>query len=455
MALTSFNFTGADWTDPDPRDARYWECISESMKDRCSHVSACATASALNTLPPPTENSGIPYERAFMDTIDAALFEVIPKYYDICAPSVTCSGATITTENGRKYISRTYIPYTSAGRGIFSYTVTYDVKWTVDSIMKVAGLNAEDGALPYGNTCLLASQVKRWLVSRYNIIRLLRVFASSTCMVCFKTELTAATRLRYRKLCDSLNYGYERDPASIFRPGTYCPGELPVVNWQVGQSGDIGYASDANGSSYDQTDTAWADAMEVLKDTTSSGNDNWNGGLKGMGGAATCDTYYHALSDCSDAPSISYYYVLETRYEASQFNRTVKFTIWQANASNCADKYVDLDTTMELLVNDVLEISGGGTVMTQSSRSLGSVAAGQDFEIEYGYSGYPFEDWVGAVFGEDHRCTEYPVGSGNYSHHMTKGWNGVNLAWTLTQKFPVAVPVDGDCLANKSTLEWE
>lgn len=38
--MTSWDFEGSDWYWPDPRDSRYWSCVSEALKERCAAVTA-------------------------------------------------------------------------------------------------------------------------------------------------------------------------------------------------------------------------------------------------------------------------------------------------------------------------------------------------------------------------------------------------------------------------------
>lgn len=80
MALATFNFTGADWTDPDLRDGRYVESIVQALRYKAGMVNEVATA-PVDTLAPYSENKSIYWDYDLIAGILTTLKTIAPLYY--------------------------------------------------------------------------------------------------------------------------------------------------------------------------------------------------------------------------------------------------------------------------------------------------------------------------------------------------------------------------------------
>jgi hypothetical protein len=82
MALNTFAFAGANWSDPDLRDGRYVEAIVEAIRYKTAMTGSAVSSALLKTYPPVTENKGSFWRHGLVTEILAELKILAPQYYN-------------------------------------------------------------------------------------------------------------------------------------------------------------------------------------------------------------------------------------------------------------------------------------------------------------------------------------------------------------------------------------
>lgn len=250
MALTSWDFSGADWESPDPRDSRYWHCLAQALKERTAACNAFrATTYTLAYL------DRLPYETANLFTsfpvadFDATLRLVAAQYTDhrnlsfetwlkatynvddqttptVATNKISGNVALIKYEDEWWYVDTANSSYATYERPL----------WTWNSLcIDALSLSGTDLATPPLQYSFLGyiDAASRWLATRYQIINMLRIIgfpsvtvSSATNLVCSTHHGTGHYKI-YSNKCDSRNVidcGFDLatvDPYHICNGTTY------------------------------------------------------------------------------------------------------------------------------------------------------------------------------------------------------------------------------------------
>ena len=426
MAMTVFNFTGSDWTDPDPKDGRYWECLQECLKERVSHVTS-SYGPTVNAWNPQSENSGIIYSSGFMLSFDTVLWDTIPKYYEVTFTYNTAGGVVYDSETGiiSCPISGAYVTYTLDTEYIIALFTATSAVYTVDKIMDLAGLASGDGKLIYGNAPTDSATVKQWLISRYKMLKLMTCYGALNKTI--YAGVTRSSRLnRLRRATGILGDWYpETDPMPA---PTYS-----AATWRM-------TARSYDNTNYTGTSSAILDALEDVEESTTD-----DGSLKvacSFGGSApsTYQNLSYILTNCSGPHSFLPGIDMDTVY-SSHYNSDMVIRILDGTAPIA-------DVPLSVYASDDIGFDGAGQFYADQ-QSKESTTSGTEFTLEFGLDDIPpIPDANDMTYGT---CSTSPFGSTRTDRRYLKC--GYDSPWDPTVKVDEA-DVDISTPENKITKLW-
>lgn len=180
-SLTSWSFTGSDWTSPDPKDSRYLCCLAEALKER---VAACdlyqRTTHALDWL------DGLPYENPNIATRFPFLLywetlkDVAVRYYD---PNFSIEDSRQAFIDANEFIDgeRRLVEIDNqwwwwGAEGSVSGDTFDLLHWNLTTICAAAGIGSDEiaycdrGVAPIGD-----AEVVVWIKVMYRILNQMRL----------------------------------------------------------------------------------------------------------------------------------------------------------------------------------------------------------------------------------------------------------------------------------------
>lgn len=226
MALTQFQFTGADWTNPDPCNHKYYECINEAIMNRWE-ISGFGIA----PVPCPSENIGLLVSHSVMAAWKSNIQTIVTYFFnhtlndlhyhnrgggnvpwteeidlDPHTPRYKQNGTWYNMTEGVYIIRGTgdeegtdtvYVFSFDCAIASASYTLT-GTAWTWDAILTEAGLTELDLVIPYAPCSLSDPVVSHYMNSCYKVLNLLRYSRLSSS---FSIGLTATDYMQEYRRC--------------------------------------------------------------------------------------------------------------------------------------------------------------------------------------------------------------------------------------------------------------
>lgn len=189
MALKTWDFEGADWTDPDARDSRYFNCLVEALKERAAHAGYVPDPTIMayfDRLPYDTPNLAVSFS---FDNYDKILKNIVPYYHDTL-PTILEEMLDWLDKNYDLVGDNAYdkatgnVEYVVNGGKVWKVNATslttFDLPnhWTWETICKkeIAGIKQaftdEDLATPPHTGFYIVDNylIKRWIITRRQII---------------------------------------------------------------------------------------------------------------------------------------------------------------------------------------------------------------------------------------------------------------------------------------------
>lgn len=207
MAYRQFQFDGANWATPDPKDSRYIECLIECL--RCRSASADFNSGLFDSYKfhaPISENNGI-MAKYIMAKYDEILRNIISSYYDtrgyvrawnntsypVDPDSIPCntyqwngiwSQFAFDQNNPETRIllwnalsaPRTHYQDGSIAQNYFEFSTSTDAppRWSVASISEAAGFTSDEWLYAPPIHSITNEYISGWIANRYKILNLLR-----------------------------------------------------------------------------------------------------------------------------------------------------------------------------------------------------------------------------------------------------------------------------------------
>jgi hypothetical protein len=177
MALNTFDFTDANWSDADLRDGRYVEALVEAIRYKTAMTGTIVSSDLLKTYPPVTDNHGVFWRHELLTEILSELKILAPKYFKSYIVGMS-------KEAFENYSMRLYC---SASASFAIQTESYTWLTACAKVLELVPAMPKD-ALGFATSAILPSgQIKKFIYFCYAMLDKVLIYPKP-----FRRELTIA-----------------------------------------------------------------------------------------------------------------------------------------------------------------------------------------------------------------------------------------------------------------------